>query len=272
MTVTGGLDAGPCAAWPVQWGNCDLVSLSPAITGVAVQAATEVLYALSGRRFGTCQLTVRPCRQDCSGMPWTPWGGGNWWEWGSWPRPLFYQGVWYNIACGSCRTGCSCNYVSEALLPNPVSAVTQVKVDGVALATTAYRVDDWRTLVRTDGGIWPLYQDLTKDDTQVGTWSVTVQFGENVPVLGQLAVGELACQFAKLLTGDDDCSLPKPVQSIVRQGVTLNFLDPNQVFANGRVGLYLCDLFITAENPHGLPERSQVYDVDKPMYRITGTS
>lgn len=266
---------GPCSDWPVDWSVCDLTSISPAVTGAALTAATEVLYALSGRRFGVCQLTIRPCRQDCFGdvWGWGTMGAGAWWQWGMWPRPLFYQGVWYNITCGQCISGCSCQYISEARLPSPVQTVTQVKVDGVVLSPTAYRVDDWRKLVRTDGNVWPICQDLSKDDTQVGTWSVTVQFGEDVPKLGQLALGELACQFAKLLSDDETCTLPKPVQSLTRQGVQMNFLDPNQIFADGRIGLYLCDLFLTTENPYHLPMRSRVYDVDGSGdgYRVTNT-
>lgn len=277
MTTFDNVD--PCTGWPVIWGACEsdilAISGSAAVTGIAVQAATEVLYALSGRQFGVCQLTVRPCRRECSGDGWGYGGFGGWWEWGQWPRPLFYQGTWYNIMCGNCGNGggrsCSCQYVSEVWLPSPVSSVAQVKVDGVILDPSAYRVDDWRLLVRTDGHIWPICQDLTKSDSATGTWSVTVNFGQDVPVLGQVAVGELACQITKLILGDKSCMLPKPVQQLVRQGVTLNFLDPNEVFANGRIGLYIGDLFITTTNPHGLAERSQVYDVDNARWRVTGT-
>lgn len=232
----------PCSAWPVVWGACDLTGVSPAVTGVAVQAATEVLWSLSGRRFGTCQLTIRPCRRDCSGMSWGFLAGfsgpSGWWQWGTYPRPLFFNGVWYNLTCGGCTDGsCSCSIVSEALLPSPVTAVVDVKVDGVTLSPTAYRLDDYRKLVRVDGGQWPLCNDLTKADTQTGTWSVTVQFGESVPDLGQVAVGELACQFARALSDTGDCRLPKPVQQLIRQGVTLNFLNPTEVFSGGKVGL-----------------------------------
>lgn len=271
---TDGVDAGPCGVWPVQWGNCNLTGVSPEVTGLALRAASEVLWSLSGRRFGVCQLTVRPCRRECFGDVWGfPWG--NWYEWGVWPRPFFYSGVWYNLTCGNgCGGSCSCTPISETYLPDPVSSVVQVKVDGQILPTDAYRVDDYRKLVRTDGGIWPWCNDLNLEDTQPNTWSVTVRFGEEVPTLGQLAVGELACQFAKLIAGDDDCALPKPVQQLVRQGVSMTFLDPNELFANGRLGLYLSDLFITTYNPHGLGSRSEVYDIDAggQDYRITGTS
>jgi hypothetical protein len=196
-----------------------------------------------------------------------------WWEYGTYPRPLFYNGTWYNLTCGNgCADDCSCSFISETVLPEPVTHVDAVKVDGVTLASTAYRVDDGRKLVRIDGGQWPLCNDLTKADTEVNTWSVTVTFGEAVPTLGQLAVGELACQMARLLSGNADCLLPKAVQQLVRQGVTMNFLDPTKTFSDGRVGLYFSDLFISTVNPAGLPARSEIFDIDGSNYRIAGTA
>lgn len=278
VVSTEGVSTGPCTTWPVNWSLCQLTGVSPDVTGAAVAAATEVLWSLSGRRFGICQLTIRPCRRDCSGMDWgllaSGYVLGGWWQYGTYPRPLFFNGVWYNLTCGNgCADGaCSCSYVSETFLPDPVADVVQVKVDGAVLDPSLYRVDDYRKLVRLGGGTWPLCNDLTKDDSQVGTWSVTVQFGEQVPTLGQLAVGELACQFARAMSNDEDCRLPKPVQQLVRQGVTLNFLDPNELFTHGKIGLYFCDLFISTFNPHGLTARSEVFDIDQSPYRITNTS
>ena len=261
---------GPCAGWDTPIWSCALPAGAAAVTGTAVQAASDVLYALTGRHLGTCQLTIRPCRDTC-------WGGGwpfstQWWEFGIYPRPVFYQGVWYNIACGDCGgNSCSCNVISEAIMPAPVASIIQVKVDGVPLTGTAYRVDDYRKLVRTDGGTWPICNDLTKADTQVGTWSVTLTYGETVSPLGQMALGELAMQFTKLLLCNSDCLIPNNVQSIVRQGVTQNMLDPNKVFGEGQIGLYFCDLFIATENPNRLMAPSVVYDLDAPSYRITNT-
>jgi hypothetical protein len=266
---------GPCEGWDQPIWSCALSPAAAAVSGTAVQAAADVLYALTGRHLGTCTLTVRPCRRSCFGGSW-PYAG-YWWEMGVYPRPVFYSGVWYNITCGGCGSGgCSCSVVEEALLPSPVAAVLQVKVDGVILSPSAYRVDENRLLVRTDGGRWPTCNDLTKADTEVGTWSVTLTAGgPAVSTLGKMALGELATQFAKLLACDEDCLMPRPVQQLVRQGVTMNFLDPNLVFTQGRLGLYLCDLFISAENPHQLTQASTVYDVDAGSdgqpWRITNT-
>jgi hypothetical protein len=157
------------------------------------------------------------------------------------------------------------------LLPPPVSGIGDVKVDGVTLdPATDYRVDDYRKLIRLGGLEWPVCNDLSKDDTEVGTWSVEVIVGQPLTPLGEMALGELALQFIKLLLCDKSCALPKPVQSLSRQGISMNFLDPNQVFLNGRVGLHLCDMFIGTTNPNGLKTRSRVYDVDGDNYTIAG--
>lgn len=264
-----GITSGPCAGWDSPIWTCTLPVGAAAVTGQAVQAAADVLYALTGRHLGTCQLTIRPCRESCFGNAWP---FTQWWQFGLYPRPVFYEGVWYNITCNNCpNNSCSCTVISEALMPAPVASILQVKVDGAVLPSTAYRMDNFRLLVRTDGGTWPFCNNLAKDDSQVGTWSVTLSTGEQVSTLGQMALGELATQFVKLLLCNSDCLFPKPVQQLVRQGVTMNFLDPNMVFESGKIGLYLCDLFVSIENPNRLMNPSVVYDLDSPAYRITNT-
>lgn len=263
------LPAGVCQTWDPMW-TCALPTGAYAVSGTAVEMATEVLYALSGRRFGLCELTIRPCRRDCFGAEW-PYGTA-WTQYGgSYPTPALIRGQWYNITCGTCTSECSCTTVSEIALPGPVYDVTQVKVDGVILTPDVdYRLDNHRLLVRL-GDIWPMCNDLNLADTQPDTWSVTLRIGEPVPTLGQVAVGVLATEFAKMLLCDDSCALPKPVQSISRQGVNITFLDPNEVFADHRTGLYLPDMFISTYNPAGLRQRSRVYDIDAPYPRRTNT-
>jgi hypothetical protein len=259
---------GPCADWPVRW-TCDVATLNPAVTGLAVASATETLWALSGRRFGLCEVTLRPCRRDCYdgrfyddfGPPWT---GAR-----SYPQPALIGGQWFNLTCGSC-SDCACGTVSEALLPAPVHSIVEVKVDGTPLVTGAYRVDNNRLLVRTDGDRWPRCNDLTRADSEPGTWSVTARFGEVPPEGAALAMGELACEIAKAADGQD-CRLPAGVQQLVRQGVTISYPDVGELFAKGRTGLYLVDMFVATWNPSGLRSRSRVYRVDQPTVRRAGT-
>lgn len=259
---------GPCADWPVTW-TCDLDTLNPAATGIAVSMATETLWALTGMRFGTCQITLRPCARECDSGSFyddfgPPWAGG------SYPQPALIGGLWFNLTCGSCRGGCSCTTVSEVLLPAPVNSIVEVLIDGTPLVTGAYRVDNHRILVRTDGGVWPRCNDLSLDDTEVGTWSVTATYGESLPEGAALAVGQLACEIAKAAAGGD-CKLPAGLQQLVRQGVTISYPDVGELFKQGRTGLYLVDMFVATWNPSGLRQRSRVYSVDRPTVRRAGT-
>lgn len=258
-------DFGPCEPWPVYW-ICDTSTYSPALTGYAVSAATRILWSLSGRRFGLCTVTLRPCAEDCrtGGAPFL----GSWAWQPSWtPVPWGFYGTPY--CSGGCSGTCSCTHLSEVRLPSPVDSITSVRVDGSVLDPSAYRLDDNRLLVRTDGARWPRCNDLRLADTEPGTWSVTARFGEDVPDAGRLAMGELVCEIAKAGTGVD-CRLPAGVTQLVRQGVTIQYPDVGQLLKEGRTGLYLVDLFLASENPKGLRQRARVYDVDGMLPRRAG--
>jgi hypothetical protein len=262
---------GPCTPWtPVfAGGTCNVLleTGAAAVSGVAVQAASEVLYHLTAQRFGTCEVTLRPCRRSC----YDAWPGLSWWEYGTYPRPYWYAGVWYNMGCGVCGDSCSCVGIDEAILPGPVDAVTSVKVDGVTLTYDVnYRIDDYRKLVRIDGMLWPFCQDLTLPDTEVGTWSATVSYGEPVPALGQLAVGQLTSEIIKYLLCLD-CQLPQGVVDVNRQGIGMTIANISELFNTGFIQLRICDLFIKTANPNHLQARSAVYDLDSPQNRAVGT-
>lgn len=258
----------PCSPWDLI--SCTFpTAASAAITGYAVQSATEILWNLSGKQFGLCEYILRPCRRDCAGGAVWPfdeavWGGGG-------PRPLLFDGQWFNITCGGCGSGCSCTGLEEAILPGPVHAITQVKLNGTIMATGTYRLDhNPPTLIRVDGGLWPVCQDLAAADDQPNTWSVTAQFGQPVPVSGQFAVGELAAEIAKACLGQA-CAIPANATQVSRQGVTINLSTVSQVLKDGWTGLRMCDLFIAAVNPNHLTAPPVVYDVDGPSWRYTGT-
>jgi len=253
-------DFGPCEDWPIHW-TCEVSARSPEVTGYAVAAATRILFALSGRRFGQCTVTLRPCADDCGDLSAYPlWDG---------PSLLVSRTPWdfYRLpyCTGYCAGGCSCRNVSAVRLPSLTSRVTEVKLDGTPMATGAYRLVG-RDLVRTDGAAWPRCNDLTAGDDQPGTWSVTAIVGEEVPDSGRLAMGELACEISKAASGVD-CRLPPGVTQLVRQGVTIQYPDIGQLLKDGRTGLYLVDMFLAAENPHGLTRRARVGNVDAILRR-----
>lgn len=262
---------GPCAPWDPIWSCTELPAGSEAISGDMLQAATEILWARTGMRYDQCVLTIRPCRKSCYGESWP--FDGSWWQVGTvYPRPVLFDGNWYNIACGSCPGDCSCSRVEEVILPSPVTQIIEVKVDGAVLPSTAYRLDNWRKLIRIDGNMWPICNDLNKADTEEGTWSVTLMYGEPVPTVGRMAVAELAYQLILACVDPSCCTLPgNVVTQLSRQGVTIDFLDPSDLFRNNRLGLLLSDQFIDMANPNNLRQRSRVFDPDAPSVRIAGS-
>jgi hypothetical protein len=249
-------DYSPAASWPCTW-PCDVSSESPTVTGSAVAFASEVLWSLSGQRFGFTSVKLRPNLLVPTSTPypevWQPWPGtraavGRWGWSGSYALPQL------------------CPTSQELKLPSPTHAVTEVRVDGTPLVTGAYRLDAAHLLVRTDGSTWPTVNDLNLADTAVGTWSVTAQYGESVPTGAALAVGELACEFIRGMQGQD-CRLPRGVTQLSRQGVTITLPDVSTMFDKGLTGLFFADMFIKTWNPRGLRTRARAYSVDREPYR-----
>lgn len=223
----------------------------------AITAASEILYALSGRQFpGECTETVRPC----SGGSVRP--GFSWARW-SYPWiPTKFGNTWLNIgpACG-CHVSfrCGCNGIPEVNLGrSDVTNIDVVNIDGTVLDPSAYRLDDGQYLVRTDGGWWPCCQDMSKDIGETGTWYITLDYGSTIPEIGKIAAKKLACELAKACS-DADCALPSRVTTLTRQGVSMTLIDPQDFLDQGRTGIIEVDYFLMAVNPNGLARRSKVY-------------
>lgn len=272
---------GPCAPFITELELCCLATGAfpdPCVAGTtdpvpqpiidnALMAASELLWAYTGRQFGQCTVTIRPCAKSCDPCPD---GGGdffsdNGYGWGSYPwTPLFENGVWTNVRCNSCTGSCGCESLCEIDLPYPVCCIDEVRVSGVILDPALYRVDNFRTLVRIPevaGDCWPKCQNLALEDTEEGTFSITLTYGRPVPALVKQAAATLACQFIKACMGQP-CQLPQRMTSLASQGVTVGFLDPQSFFAQGLTGIYLVDLAIKTFNPKGLQKQSSVYSPD----------
>jgi hypothetical protein len=275
------MSALPTDPWPVTWVCSEVDTASPAATGIAATAATQVLHALTGGQFGLRSVTLRPCRRGCAGIPTvanadlylgSTYIGGAY----GYPWPALVGGVWMNLGCGICGAdACPCAGLEEAELPAGVYDITQVKVDGATLASSVWRLDRVPSaagdvLVRLDGQQWPLCQQLANPDTLTGTWSVTARYGSPVPQLASLAVGELACEFLKGMDGQD-CRLPKEVVSLARQGVTLQFPTVTEFTQGGMLGLPVCDRLLLAVNPKGLRRRARTWSPDRLGLRQVGT-
>lgn len=190
----------PCE-WPLLFG-CDPVtddtdcshlgSLDAAAREAVESMAKQILWAWSSRRYGICVETVRPCGENCN----DGFGFGFGFGFYPWLPIRLSDGGIGNIMCGCGGHPCSCGNVSEIGLPGPVFAIDEILLDGVVLED-GWRVDDYKWLVRTDGGQWPRCQWLDRDPDEDGTWEITYQRGLPVPSGGQLAAGVLACELAK---------------------------------------------------------------------------
>lgn len=121
-----------------------------------LHVATEIIWRLSGKQFGGCPVTLRPCRQTCAGSHTFGYWSGNTWT------PVLEGGQWFNDKCGKCApSGCSCTELCEVDLPGPISEVLSVRQDGLLLDPSEYRLDNARKLVRTSFG--PLILDQWQD-------------------------------------------------------------------------------------------------------------
>lgn len=238
---------------------------TPADRTRAQEYATSVLWALTARRFGLCVIEVRPCEvrteqgYQTYGVLLDSGGGGGW----TWLPYLDDVGRWNNLACpgGQCRPS------SEVWLPGPVAGITEVRINDVVVAPSAYRVDNATYLVRQDGGSWPVTQDFNVDQYATeGTFVVTYARGVAVPGAGQVAAGTLAVEFLKACTGGN-CRLPARVSSLTRQGVTMQAADTT--IKDGLTGINEVDNWIFSVNPYRRAQASAVWSPDLPANRVT---
>lgn len=236
----------------------DWSTYSPTLQTNASEYGAYVMWAATGRRFGTCTRVARPCGRQCSNQMYS----GQYWSEGTW-LPYIVDGVWRNCWCG-CDGGfgcCSCEPRCQVYLNGPVASVSGVSVDGTSVPASAWRVDNGKWLVRTDGDCWPVCQDYNVD-SGVGTFIVTYQQGLAVPSVVARAAGELACEWAKACLGQP-CRLPQRVQSVTRQGVSVSMVPIEQLLSHGLTGVETVDQIIRSINPYGLPSKMRISSPDE---------
>lgn len=249
--------------WPVDdtcFGETwDLMDIDVRDRSLAMASMT--LRRLTGYRVGGCPITVRPCNTNgpCAMIPY--WDGSG----GSWSPAMTTSGAWIN-SCG-CAGSCGCSTACEIILPGPVGEVYEVKVDGVVVPETDYQIQSGNILVYTGAGEckWPATQDLSKPDTQAGTFSVKYLNGFPVDGTGAYAAAVLAMEFAKACTGKGKCELPSTVTSVVRNGVSFQVV--SGMFPDGRTGIRSVDAYIAIWNPRGLQREASVWTPDLQRFR-----
>lgn len=216
----------------------------------AVDSAVGVLWALTGRAYALCPVEARPCPPGTHfprGLSLEPGPG-----WG----PVIESGVIRNVTD---VLSMACDRTGGVVLPGPVSRLLGMTVDGedIAVESLVRRGD---VIHRAAGQAWP-DQDLTMPSGAPGTWSVRYLWGKEPPAGAAYVVAVLAREFYAAATGGK-CQLPRRTQSIQRQGVSVNMVDPSDIYASGATGLSEVDLWIRAHNPYKLAESATVWSPD----------
>ncbi|MER7742299.1 hypothetical protein ABTX34_28960 [Streptomyces sp. NPDC096538] len=262
------LQTGPCSAWPTNL-CCDVDGVAEEDLERWTLVASQILFALSGRRIGPCPVTVRPCRMAClESAPFisfqTRTGTGPWIPY------IGTDGLWRNASVCGCQSDCSCGELCEVLLEGPVYDVTEVNIGGQVLAPEQYRVDAPGRLVRVGGGCWPSCQDMAAAPGEPGTFTVTYRIGLPVDEAAIAAVSELTCHLLKGCGGNGSCGCTssRNFTRYVRQGVELEMPDPQVIYSQGRTGLPLVDAWLMVVNPNRLDSPSRVYSPDFRRARV----
>lgn len=227
-----------------------------------IDLASLVLWGATGRRYGLCLRTIRPCYDGLDGC------GCDLTSWLTSYGPL--DRTWV--------PGCGCT-LPELILPGPIASLVSVIADGVAVPPAALRIktagpNARHAILRVDGESWWCSNDLYGDPTVIATdggspaWQVTYWQGRPVPDVARGLAALLAEQFARGFCGGqcDDRMVPG-LTRISRRGVTREYnpadlKDP--VTGQTRTGLPGVDAWISSVNPHGLVRRSAIIRPDDP--------
>lgn len=246
-------------SWPIDTScaQTEWDAYSPEVQQRATALATATLRRLSGYRVGGCPIVVRPCVQSCvsrAAFATTGWGPAQ-----------RADGSWVNT-CG-CRTECSCTSLCEVVLAAPVGPVSWVKVDGLTLPATDYRVFGDRLVWMGDGECrWPVCQDMTLADTEPGTFAVRYLNAHDPDSLAATAAGVLAVEFARACGGSKSCRLPANVTAVSRQGVSFEIAAG--AFQNGLTGIREVDSWLGLWNPQQRQQATSVWWPGKPTPRL----
>lgn len=279
------IDGNYVDVWARGQGDNDILGIgsSSYLLDPYAEMASQLMYELTARQFqGTCSRKVRPCRQACQ-----CWGGGEAvGGLGPWYWPSGYSAYWWGSWSWTNECGDTCGCGSESyirLAGYPVQRILEVKLNGSVLVEGVdYRLDGRRDLIRLadlsvdapqQDRFWPACQDLSKPDTEPGTYSVTYEWGGVVPEGGKMAAAQLAVELFKASPGNGgECRLPNRVERVVRQGITMDRIVPvADMLRGGQTGLALVDAFIAMVNPQKAKRRSAVYSPDiDPFARQVG--
>ena len=206
----------------------------------AIAAASQILFELSGRRYGGVRNVRETYRQltprEARGLP----------------IPVLERGRVYNVD-GTCLN-CGCSHAIK-LRGTPVIDIISVSEGSTVIPVLSPRVLDFSWLTMDPSianSCWGTCKDIT----------VVYTYGTAPPPLGKMAARELAKQFILYATDSDECKIPERVTSVSREGVSWTLLDPQDFLEDGRTGIYAVDMFLKTVNPERRRMRARVFTPD----------
>lgn len=203
-----------------------------------IQSASEVLWALSGRRWAGGP-TIRTVEVVAAGS--TDTIPGSWHP--SWGVHVA-DGEVYNHGC--------CQRPTSIRLPGDPSRVLSVGEGTTTRDPATYRLNG-RYLEDLSGRGWPTCHPGI---------AVRYEAGRVPPEAGRTAAGLLARELGRAQIGDPGCALPANVTSVVRQGLTQTLVPALTLFSAGRTGVPAVDLWLATVNPNGLRQRTRAWSPD----------
>ncbi len=266
---------GPCQPWTdiaavrARCGLLDTVVDDTALQ-FGIDLASLVLWGATGRRYGLCKRTVRPCYAGRRVEH-------------SFYNPAEYQHPVLATTLGGVTlyraplVGCGCS-IPELILDGPVAIVERIVADGVDVPLASLKIktagrNARRAVLRVDGESWPCCNDLNEDPTVANpgsscpAWQVTYWQGRAVPALAQEMAGILAEQFGRArCEADCDNNMVAGLTRVSRRGVTKEYnqdliKDPNGAM---RTGIDLVDSWLRTVNPNKLKRRPRIVRADDP--------
>lgn len=258
-----GWDIDPSDICPI-WGD-----LTPAEKNTALNIAVMVMWAATGRQFGPCEITIRPCQSEWYNQQYRVypvWASGGWGDNSGMFFPYLYGGQWYN-SCG-CGTRCCCRPHCQVVMHGPVAQIVEVLVHGEVVPSSEYRVDVAQgvtTLVKTSPGCWPTCQDFNEPADGDHAFAITYARGTAIPEAVISATEILACNFGSAVKGAA-CALPARMTSLTRQGVTAEFIQQATDIDQFTTGINEVDMVIRAVNPGRRVRQPLVLSPDLPEY------
>ncbi|QWY82767.1 head-tail adaptor [Arthrobacter phage SilentRX] len=235
--------------WTFDWpeaASAAKAAADPETVARAEQLAGASLRMLTLNRVGGNPITVMPCNRTCTSPVMR--------------REMFLPMPYLSSAdlksC-NCSMGCSCSAVNAVELARPVGDIVEVKVDGVVLDPSEYRVEDGNKLIRNGGKRWPACAGEN--------FTVTYLNAAAVDAMGAYAGGVLAWEWLKAMTDKRNCRLSSRATAVSRQGVSME-LTPG-LFPEGTTGIEEVDIYVRMWNPHGWKVAPRVYSLDTPRQR-----